>query len=115
MERDRPFDPLTGAPPTPSGPHHVPGVALRRERRADGARALVTIEEELHERLAELESQSKLLEAERLRMRTTYDLEMLREVGFCSGIENYSRHIDGRAAGSAPYTLSITSRTTTSS
>ena len=67
--------------------------------------ALVTIEEELHERLAELESQGKLLEAERLRMRTTYDLEMLREVGFCSGIENYSRHIDGRAPGTAPYTL----------
>ena len=67
--------------------------------------ALVTIEEELHERLAQLESQNKLLEAERLRMRTTYDLEMLREVGFCSGIENYSRHIDGREPGSAPYTL----------
>ena len=68
-------------------------------------RALVTIEEELHERLAELESQGKLLEAERLRMRTSYDLEMMREVGFCSGIENYSRHIDGRSQGSAPYTL----------
>jgi excinuclease ABC subunit B len=68
-------------------------------------RALVTIEEELRERLATLESQHKLLEAERLRMRTTYDLEMLREVGFCSGIENYSRHIDGRAPGSAPFTL----------
>ncbi len=68
-------------------------------------RALVTIEEELHERLAGLESGGKLLEAERLRMRTTYDLEMMREVGFCSGIENYSRHIDGRPAGSAPYTL----------
>ncbi|MBI3649177.1 MAG: excinuclease ABC subunit UvrB [Actinobacteria bacterium] len=67
--------------------------------------ALVTIEEELAQRLAELESQGKLLEAERLRMRTSYDLEMLREVGFCSGIENYSRHIDGRAPGSAPYTL----------
>jgi excinuclease ABC subunit B len=67
--------------------------------------ALVTIEEELRERLAELEGQGKLLEAERLRMRTTYDLEMLREVGFCSGIENYSRHIDGRAAGTAPFTL----------
>jgi len=67
--------------------------------------ALVTIEEELHERLAELESQGKLLEAERLRMRTSYDLEMLREVGFCSGIENYSRHIDGRGPGTAPYTL----------
>jgi len=68
-------------------------------------RAIVTIEEELQQRLAELERQGKLLEAERLRMRTNYDLEMLREVGFCSGIENYSRHIDGRVAGSAPYTL----------
>ncbi|MGH2630372.1 MAG: excinuclease ABC subunit UvrB [Actinomycetota bacterium] len=68
-------------------------------------RALVTIEEELHQRLAELEGQGKLLEAERLRMRTSYDLEMMREVGFCSGIENYSRHIDGRGAGTAPYTL----------
>jgi excinuclease ABC subunit B len=68
-------------------------------------RAVVTIEEELHERLAELEGQGKLLEAERLRMRTSYDLEMMREVGFCSGIENYSRHIDGRSAGTAPYTL----------
>ncbi len=68
-------------------------------------RALVTIEEELHERLAALEGQGKLLEAERLRMRTSYDLEMMREVGFCSGIENYSRHIDGRSAGTAPYTL----------
>jgi excinuclease ABC subunit B len=68
-------------------------------------RAVVDIEEELRERLAHLESQGKLLEAERLRMRTTYDLEMLREVGFCSGIENYSRHIDGRSPGEAPYTL----------
>ncbi len=68
-------------------------------------RAVVTIEQELHERLAELEGQGKLLEAERLRMRTAYDLEMMREVGFCSGIENYSRHIDGRSAGTAPYTL----------
>jgi excinuclease ABC subunit B len=68
-------------------------------------RAIVTIEEELGERLAWLEGQGKLLEAERLRMRTSYDLEMLREVGFCSGIENYSRHIDGRRQGEAPYTL----------
>ncbi|MGH8897062.1 MAG: DEAD/DEAH box helicase family protein, partial [Egibacteraceae bacterium] len=57
-------------------------------------RAVVTIEAELAERLAELEAQRKLLEAQRLRMRTTYDLEMMREIGFCSGIENYSRHID---------------------
>ena len=67
--------------------------------------AIGTIEEELQERLAYLDSHGKLLEAERLRMRTNYDLEMLREVGFCSGIENYSRHIDGRQPGEAPYTL----------
>src|SRR5690606_27751507 len=53
----------------------------------------------------ELEAQNKLLEAQRLRMRTTYDLEMLRQVGSCAGIENYSRHIDGRAPGSPPNTL----------
>jgi excinuclease ABC subunit B len=68
-------------------------------------RAVTTIEDEMHERLAYLEAHGKLLEAERLRMRTSYDLEMLREVGFCSGIENYSRHIDGRRPGEAPYTL----------
>ncbi|MGY1846275.1 MULTISPECIES: excinuclease ABC subunit UvrB [unclassified Blastococcus] len=64
-------------------------------------RAIASIEAELEVRLAELEKQGKLLEAQRLRMRTTYDIEMMRQVGFCSGIENYSRHIDGRAAGSA--------------
>ena len=68
-------------------------------------RAIAGIEEELEERLAELERLGKLLEAQRLRMRTTYDIEMMRQVGSCSGIENYSRHIDGRAAGSAPNTL----------
>ncbi len=67
--------------------------------------ATAAIEIELAERLAELESQNKLLEAQRLRMRTSYDLEMMREVGFCSGIENYSRYLDGRVAGEAPYTL----------
>jgi excinuclease ABC subunit B len=64
-------------------------------------RAIAGIEAELEQRLAELEKQGKLLEAQRLRMRTTYDIEMMRQVGFCSGIENYSRHIDGRAAGTA--------------
>ncbi|ADB74656.1 excinuclease ABC subunit UvrB [Geodermatophilus obscurus] len=64
-------------------------------------RAISTIEAELEVRLAELERQGKLLEAQRLRMRTTYDIEMMRQVGFCSGIENYSRHIDGRAPGTA--------------
>src|SRR5918994_4510069 len=64
-------------------------------------RAIRGIEAELEGRLAELERQGKLLEAQRLRMRTTYDIEMMRQVGFCSGIENYSRHIDGRQPGSA--------------
>jgi excinuclease ABC subunit B len=69
------------------------------------ARAIAGIEAELAERLAELERQGKMLEAQRLRMRTTYDIEMMRQVGSCAGIENYSRHIDGRPAGSPPNTL----------
>jgi excinuclease ABC subunit B len=68
-------------------------------------KAVSNIEIELEQRLGELERQGKLLEAQRLRMRTAYDLEMMREVGFCSGIENYSRHLDGREPGEAPYTL----------
>ncbi|MGP0023002.1 MAG: excinuclease ABC subunit UvrB [Streptosporangiaceae bacterium] len=78
--------------------HYVAG-AERMER------AIAGIEAELAERLAELERAGKLLEAQRLRMRTTYDIEMMRQVGSCAGIENYSRHIDGRAAGSPPNTL----------
>ena len=68
-------------------------------------RAIGDIQDELAERLAYFEDNNKLLEAQRLRMRTTYDLEMLREVGFCNGIENYSRHFDGRAPGETPYCL----------
>src|ERR1700749_1896025 len=78
--------------------HYVAG-AERMER------AIAGIEAELAERLAELERGGKLLEAQRLRMRTTYDIEMMRQVGSCAGIENYSRHIDGRAAGTPPNTL----------
>ena len=78
--------------------HYVAGSERMR-------RAIAGIEAELAERLAELEREGKLLEAQRLRMRTTYDLEMLREVGVCNGIENYSRHIDGRAPGTPPHTL----------
>jgi excinuclease ABC subunit B len=78
--------------------HYVAGPE-RMERAING------IELELEERLAELERQNKLLEAQRLRMRTTYDIEMMRQIGSCSGIENYSRHIDGRSAGTAPNTL----------
>ncbi len=105
VERMTRFDPITGEvvgelselwiyPAT----HYV----ASHERMS---RAISTIETELHDRLAYLDGHGKLLEAERLRMRTNYDLEMLREVGFCSGIENYSRHIDGRQPGEAPYTL----------
>jgi excinuclease ABC subunit B len=78
--------------------HYVAGPA-RMERAING------IEAELAARLGELERAGKLLEAQRLRMRTTYDIEMMRQVGSCSGIENYSRHIDGREAGSPPNTL----------
>jgi len=78
--------------------HYVAG-AERMER------AIAGIEAELAERLGELERNGKLLEAQRLRMRTTYDIEMMRQVGSCAGIENYSRHIDGREAGSPPNTL----------
>ena len=78
--------------------HYVAGPE-RMERAIEG------IENELRERLTELENQGKQLEAQRLRMRTSYDIEMMRQVGTCSGIENYSRHIDGRPQGSAPNCL----------
>lgn len=78
--------------------HYVAG-AERMAKAIDG------IQHELTERLKELESQNKLVEAQRLRMRTTYDIEMMEQMGFTNGIENYSRHIDGRAAGSAPHCL----------
>ena len=68
-------------------------------------RALKTISDELTDRLAELKSENKLLEMQRLEQRTNYDMEMMQEIGFCQGIENYSRHISGREPGSAPYTL----------
>lgn len=68
-------------------------------------RAIGTIQTELHDRLVELEREGKLLEAQRLRMRTQFDIEMMEQIGFCSGIENYSRHIDGRQPGEAPHCL----------
>lgn len=68
-------------------------------------RALKTIRQELQERLAQFKSEGKLLEAQRLEMRVSYDLEMMETMGFCSGIENYSRHLDGRSPGEPPYTL----------
>jgi len=99
------FDPLTGHP------HDSLGVitffpAKQFVTPADKLnRALRTIREELEQRIVDLESQNKLLEAQRLRMRTEYDLEMLQEMGFCNGIENYSRHLSGRPPGSKPYTI----------
>ena len=68
-------------------------------------RAIVTIEEEMEERVKYFKSQNKLIEAQRIEERTNFDIEMMKETGFCSGIENYSRHISGRPAGSPPYTL----------
>jgi excinuclease ABC subunit B len=105
IERITQFDTLTGEqlgdltelvvfPAT----HYVAGQERMR-------RAIVGIEEELQQRLAFFEKEGRLLEAQRLRMRTQYDLEMMQEVGFCSGIENYSRHIDGRSPGQPPHTL----------
>ena len=78
-------------------------------------RAIGTIQTELHDRLVELEREGKLLEAQRLRMRTQFDIEMMEQIGFCSGIENYSRHIDGRAAGRGAATACSTTSPTTSS
>ncbi len=78
--------------------HYVAGDERMRK-------AIVGIEHELQQRLAEFEAEGKLLEAQRLRMRTQYDLEMMQEVGYCNGIENYSMHIDGRQPGQPPFTL----------
>src|SRR6476469_3690117 len=106
VERISQFDPTTGEIVKDDIVDHTTFPASHYVASEDRMKqAIVTIEEELHERLRWLEDQGKMLEAERLRMRTTYDLEMLREVGFCSGIENYSRHIDGRGPGTAPFTL----------
>jgi excinuclease ABC subunit B len=88
------IDDLTIFPAT----HYVTGEDRMR-------RAITSIEHELQERLAWFEKEGKLLEAQRLRMRTSYDLEMMQELGYCNGIENYSRHLDGRAPGQAPHTL----------
>jgi excinuclease ABC subunit B len=99
------IDPVTGEtlrelPRTQIFPatHYVAG-AERMQR------AMKQIEVELQERLAQFEQEGKLLEAQRLRMRTSYDLEMMAEVGYCNGIENYSMHIDGRQPGEPPFTL----------
>jgi excinuclease ABC subunit B len=105
IERMTRFDPLTGNKTQslqsvtiyPSKQFATPMDKIKR--------ATLSIREELTERIAWFESQGKLLEAQRIKMRTEYDLEMMLEMGFCSGIENYSRHLSGRPPGSRPYTL----------
>jgi excinuclease ABC subunit B len=105
VERIVPFDVLTGEMGEPmedvvvfAATHYVAGDETIQ-------RAIASIEVELRQRLAELQAEGKLLEAQRLRVRTEHDLEMLAETGVCSGIENYSRHLDGRRPGERPFTL----------
>jgi excinuclease ABC subunit B len=105
VERITTIDPLTGETVAEHGSiavfpatHYVAGDERMR-------RAIVGIEAELQEQLARFEAEGKLLEAQRLRMRTQYDLEMIQEMGYCNGIENYSMHIDGRSPGDPPFTL----------
>ncbi len=105
IERIRTFDPLTG-----EVQKEIERIAIYPARHfvtanATVKRAVVGIEEELRERLAWFRENNKLLEAQRLESRTHYDLEMLKEIGYCSGIENYSRYFSGRAPGERPYTL----------
>jgi excinuclease ABC subunit B len=105
VERIVRVDPLTGevGGPVPSALVFPASHYVSSQQALE--RALTSIEAELEERLATFEAEGKLLEAQRLKMRTNHDLEMIREVGSCNGIENYSRHFDGRAPGEAPYTL----------
>src|SRR5436190_2174877 len=106
VERLQHFDPLTGELIVDDLEHVAIWPATHYNvKEGTMERAVEEIGRELNERTAELESQGKLLEAHRLRQRTQYDMEMLREVGFCSGIENYSRILDGRPPGARPYCL----------
>jgi excinuclease ABC subunit B len=105
VERIVRVDPMTGEVSAPVEQVALFPASHYVSSRAAIERAVTAIEAELVEQLARFEAEGKLLEAQRLRMRTNFDLEMIREVGFCSGIENYSSHFDGRPQGSAPYTL----------
>jgi excinuclease ABC subunit B len=105
IERLMTLHPLTGEIVTDNRQLHVFPASHYVAGPERMERAITGIEAELVDQLAFLERQGKLLESQRLRMRTSYDLEMMRQIGSCSGIENYSRHIDGRPAGTAPHTL----------
>jgi excinuclease ABC subunit B len=105
VERIVRVDPLTGEVSAPVTQVALFPASHYVSSREAVDRAVRGIESELEEQLARFEREGKLLEAQRLRMRTNFDLEMIREVGFCNGIENYSSHFDGRGAGEPPYTL----------
>ncbi|MBT9259162.1 MAG: excinuclease ABC subunit UvrB [Clostridiales bacterium] len=105
IERLVEFDPFTGKDLAENRHYAIYPASHYLTSPEKMERAIASIEAELEERLAELRREGKLLEAQRLEQRTRYDLEMLREVGYCSGIENYSRHLTGRAPGQPPYTL----------
>ena len=99
------FDPLTGKVLSKLSHGYIYPASHYATTSEKTERAIVTIEEELEERIKEFESENKLLEAQRIDQRTRYDIEMLKEIGFCSGIENYSAHLSQRPRGSRPYTL----------
>lgn len=105
IDRISEFDSLTGKVTSHISHGYIYPASHYATSAEKAAAAITTIKEELKERLIELENENKLVEAQRLEQRTNYDIEMLEEIGFCSGIENYSRHLSQRPAGSRPYTL----------
>ena len=105
IDRISEFDSLTGKVVSHISHGYIYPASHYATSAEKAAAAISTIKEELKERLAELENENKLVEAQRLEQRTNYDIEMLEEIGFCSGIENYSRHLSQREPGSRPYTL----------
>lgn len=105
IDQIKEFDALTGKVTAKISHAYIYPASHYATTKDKAEKAVETIKEELKERLKELEDQNKLVEAQRLEQRTNYDIEMLQEIGFCSGIENYSRHMSQRAPGSRPYTL----------
>ncbi|MDU5252626.1 excinuclease ABC subunit UvrB [Anaerococcus vaginalis] len=105
IDRISEFDSLTGKVTSHISHGYIYPASHYATSAEKAAAAITTIKEELKERLLELENENKLVEAQRLEQRTNYDIEMLEEIGFCSGIENYSRHLSQRQPGSRPYTL----------
>lgn len=105
IEKISEINPLTGKPIGTRSHILIPPASQYVTSQEKMERAIVTIEQELQERIKYFKSQNKLIEAQRIEERTNFDIEMMKETGFCQGIENYSRHMSGRPAGSPPYTL----------